>query len=44
MTSYSFHITRGSSFAFYGFTGADWLVVLMIASLRMATLSSLVKC
>jgi histone deacetylase 1/2 len=25
--SYSFHITRGSSFALHGFTGADWLVV-----------------
>jgi hypothetical protein len=43
MTSYDFHITRGSSFALYGFIGADWLVVLMIASLRVATLSSLVK-
>jgi hypothetical protein len=41
--SYSFHITRGSSFALHGFTGADWLVVLMIASLRVATLSSLVR-
>ena len=43
MTSYGFHITRGSSFALYGFTGADWLVILMIASLRVATLSSLVR-
>jgi len=42
-TSYGFHITHGSSFALHGFTGADWLVVLMIASLRVATLSFLVR-
>jgi len=43
MASCGFHITRGSSFALHGFTAADWLVVLMIASLRVATLSSLIK-
>jgi len=42
-TSYGFHITHGSSFALHGFTGADWLVVLMIASLRVATFSFLVR-
>jgi len=42
-TSYGFHFTRGSSFVLHGFTSADWLVVLIIASLRVATLSSLVK-
>jgi len=42
-TSYGFHITRGSSFALHGFTDADWLVVLMIVSLRAAILYFLVR-
>jgi hypothetical protein len=36
-TSYGFHITRGSSFALHG------LVVLMVANLRVAALSFLVR-
>jgi hypothetical protein len=42
-TSYGFYITRGSSCALHGFTGADWMVVLMITSLRVAILSFLVR-